>query len=163
MTSPVAAIPAAASAAVRQLAHLPHGVGQLGRRFGLLAVAGGGLGSEVGGHGVRAAFVKGVHGAEDVGAEVTPDLWISVLQLTSPIRVRHLSLHHLDEAGLVGISLEIAVDLDAVGEGHLTVEQLRGLRPPRALFWAVAVPAGVLFRVEPDQRDHAAVVGHPGG
>jgi hypothetical protein len=66
-------------------------------------------------------------------------------------------LHDLDEAGLVGIALNIDGHVSAVAEGCFAIEELRGLRPPLVLLRPVAVAAGILLGFEADNRDYPAI------
>src|SRR5919106_2232235 len=71
--------------------------------------------------------------------------------------------HDLDEAGLVGVALHVDVDVGAVAEGRLAVEQLRSLCPPGILLRPRTVGRGRLLGFETSHGDEPAVLGDPPG
>ncbi len=101
--------------------------------------------------------------AEDVRSEILPDFGILPHQLPCPIWVTHLTSHDLDETRGIWIARRgIHIDLGAVVEFRLAVEQLCRLGPPLTLFRTVAVALGLLLRSETRDHDQRPVIGHAG-
>jgi len=73
------------------------------------------------------------------------------------------ALDDLDEAGVVGIAVDVDHHADAVAEGGLSGENLGGLRPPLTLLRSVAVSSGRLFGLEAGERDESTVISHTRG
>ena len=98
------------------------------------------LGGEVERHGPRVAVsCLDVERAEDVGAVLLEVDGVVVHELASPPGVVRPALHDLHEPRRVRVTLEVDVDLGAVVELRLAVEELRRLLPPRCLFRSAAV------------------------
>ena len=74
-----------------------------------------------------------------------------------------MALHHLHEAGLVGITVLHDVHIGRLVEPHGPVEAGLGLGPPGPLLGPVAVAASVGFGGEVDHGDAPAVFGDPRG
>ena len=72
-------------------------------------------------------------------------------------------LHELHEAGVVRPTGKEVRDVAGLAELDWTVEQLLGLRPPRALLGAVAVRPRRILGLEPCEGDDATVGGDASG
>ena len=73
-------------------------------------------------------------------------------QVPRPLWIAHLTLNHLHEAGGIWIARDILVHVGADIKRHLTVEQLLGRGPPRALFRSVAVASATARRATSASR-----------
>src|SRR5262249_8826088 len=149
--------------AAAQLAHLLHLRLQLRRRLFALTFACRLFRGEIQGHGVGPPLVSHRHTADDVRAECGPLVGGLRHELPCAFRVAAAALHHLHEARLIWIAVNVDGDVTAVTERDLSREQLGGLHPPLALLTPVTVAPGRLFRLEASQRDEPAILGHPGG
>src|SRR6185312_11245592 len=136
---------------------------QLRRRLLAFAFACRLFGGEVHGHGVGAAFVSHRHAADDIRAKRGPLVGVLRHEFPRPVRVAAAALHHLDEACLVRIAVDVDGNVTAVAEDDLADEQLAGLYPPLVLLGPVTVAPGRLLRLEAGQRDEPAIPGQPGG
>jgi hypothetical protein len=85
------------------------------------------------------------------------------LEGTEAVTIGGLTLHDLEEASVVGPAAELHLDVLAVREGRLPVEDLLGLGSPGPLLRAGAVRLGRGPVLEAGYQDRVAVGGHPAG
>ena len=103
------------------------------------------------------------HAGDDVGPECGPVLRILGHELPGAFRIAAAALHHLHEARLPRVAVNVDGNVAAVAERDLPGEQLGGLHPPLVLLGPGTVAPGRLLRLEAGQRDEPAVLRHPGG
>jgi hypothetical protein len=100
------------------------------------------------------------HGPQQIGSQFRPCLRILPHQRSAAFRIAHLAENELDKTGAIGIAHQVLIDSNAVLEGRLPVEKLRGLSPPGALLGTIAVAHGLFLGGEPGEEDEPPVFRH---